>query len=583
MKNKQVESESFQQVICVRAIEHRGAARWALEFDFDWSLIDQVKALSGVRWSQSKKVWHIPRTESARAAFVKKFPDALFPEGEINKRRTGLSSEENSDKTAIHSTATTVEGGSSSEVAISREAVTIRLRAGKLLVALPYRVAEVTFLKTLAGAFWHSQECCWVLRANQSNLEALRERYARPEPVVYEEMIQLLQSEADYRQSKQVYIQDYAADDEFLKVVFPFQTETIRLVKSISRRRYAKGERCWLIPNEGACLEQLVLGFEQLGYTVIQAGKQLRPQEQQLNPGQRQRHLLKKEQGPMADLLQRYTDQLIGMRYSWSTVKTYTSFFKRFVEAIGIVVLPHLDRSAVQDYCNEMAKQSIALSTLNQHINAIKFYYEKVERRPRMVLNVERPRKEQRLPVVLSQGEVRGLFAQLKNRKHQLMLYLAYSAGLRLSEVCHLQLKDIDTQREMIHIRNSKNNKDRMVPLSRSIAVLLGKYVEEYQIGHWLFEGQWKGEPYSGSSLSAVFRRARSAAGIRKSATFHSLRHSYATHLLEAGTDLRLIQELLGHSDIKTTLRYTHVSQRMLRRVESPLDRLLGEKFDKKG
>jgi len=214
----------------------------------------------------------------------------------------------------------------------------------------------------------------------------------------------------------------------------------------------------------------------------------------------------------------------------------------------------------------------------------VKFYYEHVLGRPRKVYAVKRPRKQQSLPVVLSKGSLRQIFAQIKNKKHRLMVLLAYSAGLRLSEVCYLAPEDIDQQRRQIHIRCGKGRRDRVVPLSEAVLALLGDYLEEYRPGSWLFEGQQAGEPYAARSLQAIFRRAKQRAGVDKRATFHSLRHSYATHLLESGTDVRLIQELLGHADINTTLRYTHVSQRSLTAVRSPLDSLLeeGEKGDKK-
>jgi len=250
--------------------------------------------------------------------------------------------------------------------------------------------------------------------------------------------------------------------------------------------------------------------------------------------------------------------------------------------------VPGLAFDAIQGYFNQLAQLDISASTLNQHINAVKFYYEKVLGQPRRVYRVQRPTKPNQLPVVLSSGEVKRLFKTVKNKKHQIILYLAYSAGLRKGEVLNLEVKDLNWERGVIHIRNGKGGKDRFVPLSKVSAGHLQQYLEEYEPKRWLFEGQLAGVPYSATSIQAIFRRARAAAGLNKKATFHSLRHSYATHLLEAGTDIRIIQELLGHADIKTTLRYTHVSPTFLQQVQSPLDRLFtdepdGGKCDKKG
>jgi len=250
--------------------------------------------------------------------------------------------------------------------------------------------------------------------------------------------------------------------------------------------------------------------------------------------------------------------------------------------------VPGLAFDAIQGYFNQLAQLDISASTLNQHINAVKFYFEKVLGQPRRVYRVQRPTKPNQLPIVLSGGEVKRLFKTVKNKKHQLILYLAYSAGLRKSEVINLEVRDLDWDRSVIHIRHAKGGKDRFVQRSSVLVQHLQEYLAQYRPRRWLFEGQLEGEPYSGTSIQAIFRRARAAAGLNKKATFHSLRHSYATHLLEAGTDIRIIQELLGHADIKTTLRYTHVSTTFLQQVQSPLDRLFadepdGGKCDKKG
>ena len=154
------------------------------------------------------------------------------------------------------------------------------------------------------------------------------------------------------------------------------------------------------------------------------------------------------------------------------------------------------------------------------------------------------------------------------------MLYLAYSAGLRVSEVVNLKVKDIHSERMVINIKGAKGKKDRTVALSQGILELLRKYYVAYKPQDWLFEGQYPNSLYSTRSLQQIFRRAKTAARILQDVTFHSLRHSYATHLHEAGTDLKLIQELLGHNDIKTTLRYTHVSNRTLENIKSPFDNL---------
>lgn len=184
-----------------------------------------------------------------------------------------------------------------------------------------------------------------------------------------------------------------------------------------------------------------------------------------------------------------------------------------------------------------------------------------------------RPKRERPLPLVLSIREVERILSAASNIKHRLTILLICSAGLRVSEAVNLELKNIDYERRIITVREGKGKKDRQVPLSAKLEKLLSEYFRQYKPGRYLFEGQ-KGGKYSVRSIQTVFRNAREKAGIEKPASVHSLRHSYATHLIEAGTDLRIIQELLGHSSSKTTEIYTHVSARSIAGVRSPADDL---------
>jgi site-specific recombinase XerD len=174
---------------------------------------------------------------------------------------------------------------------------------------------------------------------------------------------------------------------------------------------------------------------------------------------------------------------------------------------------------------------------------------------------------------VLSEGEVLRLLKQVENLKHKTALSLIYSAGLRVGELVNMKVTDIDSSRSQIRIRQGKGKKDRVSLLSTNILILLREYYKEYRPKEWLFEGQYGGQ-YSAGSIQAVFRRAKLAAGIKKNATVHTLRHSFATHLLERGTDLRYIQELLGHQSVRTTEIYTHVTEKGFKKIVSPFDNL---------
>ncbi len=218
-------------------------------------------------------------------------------------------------------------------------------------------------------------------------------------------------------------------------------------------------------------------------------------------------------------------------------------------------------------------ERKVSSSYQNQAINAIKFYYERVLGGHRKIYMVERPRREKALPEVLSEQEVLLLFNQVENIKHKVILMLLYSSGLRLSELLNLKIKDIDSKRMQVRIEQSKGKKDRYTLLSKKLLPILRQYFKEYQPKEWLFEGI-KGNQYSAESVQSIVREACKKAGIKKKVSSHTLRHSFATHLLENGTDLRYIQSLLGHSSSKTTEVYTHITTKGFDQIKNPLDNL---------
>jgi site-specific recombinase XerD len=205
-------------------------------------------------------------------------------------------------------------------------------------------------------------------------------------------------------------------------------------------------------------------------------------------------------------------------------------------------------------------------------LSAIKFYYEKVLNIK--LLDLNRPRSAKLLPVVLSEDEIQLLFESIDNIKHKCILMTVYSGGLRLSEVVNLKIKDIDSHRKLIFIRGGKGNKDRYTLLSDFLLDWLRKYFILERPKNWLFEGHLGGQ-YSSQSIQQIMRDAVKNSGIRKHATVHTLRHSFATHLLENGVDLRYIQSLLGHNSIKTTQIYTHITTKGIKSITNPLDKIL--------
>jgi len=273
--------------------------------------------------------------------------------------------------------------------------------------------------------------------------------------------------------------------------------------------------------------------------------------------------------------LKRMHELLLLKAYSPSTIHTYCNEFSQLLYLIKDIPVDTLTPERLRSYllyCITTLK--LSENTIHSRLNAIKFYFDQVLRREKFFFEeIPRPQKRSSLPKVISKSDITKLFGHVDNPKHSLMLKLCYGLGLRVSEIVNLKITDIDSKRMMVHIENAKGKKDRCVALPTSILDELRKYYNAYRPKKYLFEGQYGGQ-YSIRSAQNVFRDAMRKANINKSVGIHGLRHSYATHLLEAGTDMYFIQKLLGHSNIKTTEIYAKVSNRQLGNVKSPLDNL---------
>ncbi|MBI5856042.1 MAG: tyrosine-type recombinase/integrase [Sphingobacteriales bacterium] len=263
--------------------------------------------------------------------------------------------------------------------------------------------------------------------------------------------------------------------------------------------------------------------------------------------------------------------------YSPSTAKTYLNEMAQLLQTIKDIPADGLTQELLKRYlvyCYEKLK--LKENTLHSRINAMKFYYEKVLNREKFFWEIPRPKKPLQLPKLLNENELAKLFNALTNKKHKAMLFTVYSAGLRVSELVNLKIADIDSKRMQIFIERAKGKKDRVVNLSPVLLDILRSYIKDYKPKpkHYLFESEQTLTAYPTRTVQQIFGNAKYKAGIRKEVGIHSLRHSFATHLLDKGTDIRYIKDLLGHFNIKTTERYLHVSKRQLVNIISPFDDL---------
>ena len=270
--------------------------------------------------------------------------------------------------------------------------------------------------------------------------------------------------------------------------------------------------------------------------------------------------------------------QLLQLKaYSPSTINTYRSEFVQLLKVLKQKPVNDLTTDDLKRYMvYAMQKEGIKENTAHSRLNALKFYFEQVLGREKFFWEIPRPKKPALLPKLLNEEEIRRLFNALTNKKHKAMLFTAYSAGLRVSEIVNLKIADIDSKRMQIFIARAKGKKDRYVNLSPVLLDILRNYMQQYKPkpAIYLFESDQTMLAYPTRTVQQIFTNGKNKAGIKKAVGVHSLRHSFATHLLDKGTDIKYIKDLLGHFDIKTTERYLHVSKKQLVNIISPFDDL---------
>ena len=266
-----------------------------------------------------------------------------------------------------------------------------------------------------------------------------------------------------------------------------------------------------------------------------------------------------------------YLQKLELKKYSNNTVKSYVCCFEDFINYYRNIVINNINENDIRTYLQFLIQTNRSKPYINQSINSIKFYYEIVLGMPNRFYNIERPIKDKKLPIVLSKEHVLKLIENTNNIKHRCIVSLLYSAGLRRSELLNLKITDIDSSRMLINVRDAKGSKDRYSLLSKTALIDLRNYFKQWKPNIYLFESP-NGGKYSPNSVGKIVTNAALKAGINKRVSPHTLRHSFATHLLENGTDLRYIQLLLGHSSTKTTEIYTHVAKSSFDSIKNPLD-----------
>lgn len=358
-------------------------------------------------------------------------------------------------------------------------------------------------------------------------------------------------------------------------ISFPYEEELVLLIKKFEDARWSKTHRAWHIPQNKYNISDIFKVFKNKAWVDYRDFSRKDVLETTVESGKRGAKTVLEEKisAEAVEKIEKFRFWLHSRRYSPSTINTYLDSIRTFLRFYAFKKIQEIDNNDLIRFNNEyILANNYSASFQNQVVNAVKLFFKTIENSPLDIDAIPRPKRAKKLPNVLSKEEVKAILDTPTNIKHKAMLSLIYACGLRCGEILSLKPNDIDSKRNILHVKNAKGQKDRIVPLSEKIIVLLREYYKATKPKYYLFEGQTKGNRYDARSLQNVLKQSIAKTKITKPVTLHWLRHSYATHLLESGTDLRYIQEILGHNSSKTTEIYTHVSTKSLQQIKSPFD-----------
>ena len=551
-----------QKEISIAPIVHRGEPRLKLEFPYNQSFSGLLKEKLAARWSQTLKAWHVADSAENKA----KLKQLMSEEGYVERLR-GMDEKIPKNYGDYQQDSAPVYSEAQADRDLSAADVVIEVLGNKILLKMPKQEADVQFVRKIRYARWNKQHYVWEIPNYPGNLDLLKAHFAeRLERITEHRMheVFIATGERLERQLNEVLVgRGYEGR---MRVMFGYHTGMMNAVKALPLAKWNSKNKWWSLPDTDELVAEVEKAAAANGLAFrLHTNKAERKVKPPVMPGR-------------PDLVRSCPEEMVlklkELRYSENTIRTYCEAFHKFINYYPHDEINEISERQIIAYLRHLVmEREVSISVQNQAINAIKFYYEKVLGGSRKTYYIERPRKEKTLPVVLSQDEVAAIINSCDNLKHKALIMIAYSGGLRVSEVIALKQEDIDIQRMRIRIEQSKGKKDRYTLLSKRCVDVLQSYYATYKPQQFVFNGQGTAQ-YTARSAQAVLKTAAQKAGIVKKISFHTLRHSFATHLLEAGTDLRYIQNLLGHERSRTTEIYTHITQKGFEKIFSPLDDL---------
>jgi integrase/recombinase XerD len=526
----------------ISKITHRGEQRIKLVFPKSEQIHQQLKQINDAKWSKTHHAWTIPYAKENYLQLKNLFPALTISN---NEPATTLPANTKSSATSTQSISYFPKDESCNLVYYGKQ----------LLLFMKPNTVIIKQLQNFKGIYFDKNKKAWRLPNNASNIQTIQQLFNNKVSFLNENKTYTPAPNNIQANTVKIEITPYKK----FHIYFKYNVAMYQHLKKAKEAKWNSSDKCWVLPHTEENLKHIKNYCEQNNLRLQMSS-------------QKEKKLIPKLPSSQNLLLPpEYLQKLELVRYSPQTIKSYTSIFTDFINFVNEPNCANISEEQIKTYLMHLVKRNVSASYQNQAVNAIKFYFEKVLGQERKYYQIDRPFKENKLPSVLSIEEVKAIIHCIDNLKHRCIIQVIYSAGLRIGELCNLKIQDIDKNRMLIHIKGGKGKKDRYTLLSPQILQHLREYYIQYQPKEYLFEGQLGGA-YSERSIQIIFNVACQKAKILKPATVHTLRHSFATHLLENGTDLRYIQSLLGHSSSKTTEVYTHVTTKGFNQIKSPFD-----------
>lgn len=583
--------------IRLKKIFHRNDYRIAILFTFD-AAINAILKKIGASYSKTHRCWYINYSKENYQLLKNTFPTLIIDTGDevitINSTQQpalALVTDANRDLSPVAKSelqlGTPKVGNPEHKKEIPfDEKVRLQLmdNIGKYWVFKMHYHQEISKkLLAVKGVFWNKNYRCFMVfrhPTTKKNVEALLQK----SPFFGTDYV----SKDTVFKGEKVFIKPHFEDIAWIEIYVPKIHALHEVLKRMRFSRYSKTKNCYLLPAAPIVYESLHLQFEALKVLVVNDIPEYYLHKKYL-PNQKQQKLTKAKDTLFSQLqsyekpvIEQLLNTMLAMNYSASTIESYGSCFLEYLRYFDQKKPEDISNTDIIKFLGTLMQQGLSASKGHMMVNAVQFYYHQVLGFKAYDFKLPRPKREKKLPPVLTMEECLTIFQVVDNPKHKLLLLIGYGAGLRVSEIVTLQWRDILFEEFKIHLKNAKGKKDRMVMLPLSIIETLKLYRKLTNGKDYVFEGQFAGEPYSTRSAQAVLRIALKKSGLEKKATIHTLRHSFATHLLENGTDIRYIQSFLGHASIKTTMVYTHLGKSAVNKIQSPLDRLVANERQKK-